>query len=608
MIPAFSALITLVLCHSSAVPAIPADYKAYLDALSAQSEGRYPDVIELINQVFRTKPVSPLNGKAAIIAARAYLSLSQFNDAVKVLRRFNLPQPEGAAILGEALEAAGDQIEAAATWQKVYYEYPLADEATLAEAALLRLVNALGNNYPPAMPQSVLGRAEKLRRSGQAARAKKELLAAAPSFGGVDRELALVRANQGDYAGLTALTVTQPDAEAERLYLMHAAARRSSQDARAEAALNELVRRFPTSGWTREALTSWGNHFLVRNDVAQYEPLYTSCADKFTDDYCHWKVTWSAWINRRPDAKTRMATYVARFPDGDKAAAAMYFLGRYEEVIARYPMSWYAVLSRPKAEVPVAARSRSTNFNPSGAMKYRITRARQLETANLHEWAEFELRYAANEQPFVAAMELAEVAAGRGAHDQALRYIKGVAKGYLALAPEEAPERFWKLAFPLPYRTELEQNSRLRGLDKYLVAALIRQESEFNPLAVSSAKAYGLTQVLPSTGRSLSRRVGITGFRTSMLFNPEYNLRLGTYYLRTMLDSHGGKEEVTLASYNAGKSRSDLWLSWYDYREPAEFVETVPFSETRGYIQTVLRNADMYRRLYKDKSHGTSAD
>lgn len=608
MIPAFSALITLALCNSPAAPTIPADYKAYLDALSAQSEGRYPDVIGLINQVFRTKPVSPLNGKAAIIAARAYLSLSQFNDAVKVLRRFNLPQPEGAAILGEALEAAGDQIEAAATWQKVYYEYPLADEATLAEAALLRLANALGSNYPPAMPQSVLGRAEKLRRSGQAARAKKELLAAAPSFGGVDRELALVRANQGDYAGLTALTVTQPDAEAERLYLMHAAARRSSQDARAEAALNELVRRFPTSGWTREALTSWGNHFLVRNDVAQYEPLYTSCAEKFTDDYCYWKVTWSAWINRRPDAKTRMATYVARFPDGDKAAAAMYFLGRYEEVIARYPMSWYAVLSRPKAEVPVAARSRSTNFNPSGAMKYRITRARQLEAANLHEWAEFELRYAANEQPFVAAMELAEVAAGRGAHDQALRYIKGVAKGYLALAPEEAPERFWRLAFPLPYRTELEQNSRLRGLDKYLVAALIRQESEFNPLAVSSAKAYGLTQVLPSTGRSLSRRVGITGFRTSMLFNPEYNLRLGTYYLRTMLDSHGGKEEVTLASYNAGKSRSDLWLSWYDYREPAEFVETVPFSETRGYIQTVLRNADMYRRLYQDKSHGTSAD
>jgi soluble lytic murein transglycosylase len=93
-----------------------------------------------------------------------------------------------------------------------------------------------------------------------------------------------------------------------------------------------------------------------------------------------------------------------------------------------------------------------------------------------------------------------------------------------------------------------------------------------------------------------------------MLFEPEYNLRLGTYYLRTMLDSHGRREELTLASYNAGKSRSDLWLSWYDYREPAEFVETIPFTETRNYIAVVLRNADMYRRLYARRSRGTTVD
>ena len=195
-------------------------------------------------------------------------------------------------------------------------------------------------------------------------------------------------------------------------------------------------------------------------------------------------------------------------------------------------------------------------------------------------------------------MALSEIAARRGAHDTSIRYIKRFATGYLTIPLEAAPDRFWKLAFPIPYRTPLESNSRSHGLDPYLVAALIRQESEFNPNAISRARAYGLTQVLPSTGRLLSRRVGITRFSPAMLFQPEVNLKLGTYYLKTLLDQQNGKWEQTLASYNAGKARADEWSTWATYREPAEFIETVPFTETRNYIQIVLRNADVYRRLY----------
>jgi soluble lytic murein transglycosylase len=195
-------------------------------------------------------------------------------------------------------------------------------------------------------------------------------------------------------------------------------------------------------------------------------------------------------------------------------------------------------------------------------------------------------------------MALAETAARRGAHHVSLRYIKRYAPGYLTIPLDAAPERFWKLAFPMPYRDSLESTSRSRELDPFVVAALIRQESEFNPRAVSRAKAYGLTQVLPSTGREISRRAGVSNFSTPMLFEPEVNLRLGTYYLKSMLDQHGGRWEHTLAAYNAGKSRVNTWVTWAEYREPAEFIETVPFTETRNYIQIVLRNAYVYRRLY----------
>jgi len=163
---------------------------------------------------------------------------------------------------------------------------------------------------------------------------------------------------------------------------------------------------------------------------------------------------------------------------------------------------------------------------------------------------------------------------------------------------DSAPAEFWKLAFPMPFREDLERYARQNNLDPFLVAALARQESEFNPKAVSVVSARGLTQIMPSTGRELSRHLRIRPYSTARLFQPQVNLQLGTYYLRSVADSVDGRWEAALAAYNAGLSRAKDWSTWGEFREPAEFVETVPFTQTREYIQIVLRNADIYRQLY----------
>jgi soluble lytic murein transglycosylase len=595
----------LVLCFSATAQTIPADYRAYLDAIDAQAANRHEDVVRGLEAVWKSKPESPLKGRAAVVAARSFLALNRAQDAIAIIQgNYDAaPQPEADLLLGQASAATGDNAAAAAWYQRVFYGFPLSNESAVAEAAFPGLQAALGDGFPPAMPQAVLDRAEKLRKAGQSSKAIAELTAAAPGFAGLERDVALVRARYGDYRELSALTVTTPEANAERLYLMHAAARRNSMETEAEAAMKQLDSEYPLSKWTMEALISWGNHFVLRNNPAEYEPLFRKVLERFPTDpqaaYCHWKLAWGAWMRREPGARKLLEEHVTRFPDSEKASAALYFLGRYNEVLARWPMSYYSVLARAKVKtVPVVRAVDAPSFVASAATRTRIARARQLERANLPEWAEFELRYAATEQPFVAAMELAEAAERRGVHDQALRYIKGVAKGYLSLPYDAAPERFWKLAFPMPYRKAVLDNSRKAGLDASLVSALIRQESEFNPKAISRARAYGLTQVLPSTGKQLSRRVGIRSFRPTMLFDPAVNLRLGTYYLQSLLASHSGQWEQTLAAFNAGKSRVDLWSGWYDYREPAEFIECIPFTETRNYVQIVLRNADLYRRLY----------
>jgi soluble lytic murein transglycosylase len=123
---------------------------------------------------------------------------------------------------------------------------------------------------------------------------------------------------------------------------------------------------------------------------------------------------------------------------------------------------------------------------------------------------------------------------------------------------------------------------------------LIRQESAFNPRATSSANARGLMQILPQTA-SRSRRGRARVARR--LHDPAYNVRFGCRYLRDLLKTFGGDLEQALAAYHAGDFRVKDWLGKYSFREPAEFIETIPIPATRAYVEAVLRDAAIYRQL-----------
>jgi soluble lytic murein transglycosylase len=148
----------------------------------------------------------------------------------------------------------------------------------------------------------------------------------------------------------------------------------------------------------------------------------------------------------------------------------------------------------------------------------------------------------------------------------------------------------------------LKKYAQENDLDPYLVASLIRQESEFNPGAVSRADALGLMQLLPKTGRKVARELHVGRFSTDQLLAPDFNLQLGTRYFREMVDQFGGRLEYALAAYNAGSDRVQDWMANgvapNVVQSPEEFVESIPFTETREYVQAILRNAAIYKRLY----------
>jgi soluble lytic murein transglycosylase len=145
--------------------------------------------------------------------------------------------------------------------------------------------------------------------------------------------------------------------------------------------------------------------------------------------------------------------------------------------------------------------------------------------------------------------------------------------------------------------------SKIRGLDIYKVAGLIRQESVFSPTARSSANAYGLMQLLLPTAQMMARKYGSASPVTaaSDLYNTALNIELGTAYMKENLDKYGRIEYMSVA-YNAGPGRVVTWRRTLPI-EMDEFVEAIPFRETKGYVQGIIRNTAQYRRLYDENGN-----
>jgi soluble lytic murein transglycosylase len=627
------------------------DYAQHIRAQAEYKLKNYAEVSKSATQIFNQQPLSPLIGSAAALAVGADLDADNPKRAFELIKKYfdRIPQPQGTFLLARVFKANGDLLQAAEYFQRVYYTYPTSREAQDAANVLVDLKQRLGEAFPAVMPGAMLGRAQKLLDAKKPADASIELAAAIPQLGGAQRDLARVRLGEADFlagktqdafAYLTGLKVADPEADAERLNNLIRAARKLNRDADVRPFLTQLEQH-PTSPWRLDALIFVADAARSQNDAATYLPLYSACAASFGTDpkaeWCHWQVAFNSYRKAGADAFDLLRAYIQKFPDSNNTSDALYFLGRlmeskndvesaracYDEMGMHFPNTYFAIVAKERVvspsikaanpsatmlaflhAVPWRDRGHFPSFDPEPVTQKRVSRARLLQLTGLDDLAENELKFGArndSEPQNVYALELAKMATKRNSPEMAVRYIKSFAPGYTYMALDEAPPIFWQMAFPIPFRGAIDKYSRDQGLDPFLIAALIRQESEFDVKVISYANAYGLMQLLPATGRQLARHFGIKRLNAASLLTADRNIQLGTYFFRNLMNSYGGQPEIALASYNAGPGRANLWRTWGPFREPAEFIETVPFHQTRGYIQFVLRNADVYRRLYAGK-------
>jgi len=420
---------------------------------------------------------------------------------------------------------------------------------------------------------------------------------------------------------LGAVAASSP-AAAEATYHL---AKMQAQKQKKPTAYETVTTRFPGTPWSEEALATLALYYQRDGRDEPALPYYRRLVQEHpTGRYADRAIWWVGWADYRRGKYEEAATafeqaarrraltsftpaYLywagrarAKLGQADRATALLEetvqrFKNQYHGLRAREALAQLAGAASPAAPpaVMIAVPGDPRKEIPDKPLK----RIRQLLLIDRFDEAATELQ-ALPPSPLVQGT-ISWVEWKRGHLRPAITAMKRAYPYYAGAAGDRLPNEVWRILYPLDFGELLESHSREHNLDPALVAGVVLQESTFDAAAVSSAGARGLMQVMLRTGRAVSRNLtGKKNLPKGALHDAETSLKLGTAYLRQLLNRFDGKVERALAAYNAGPSRVARWTAAHPGMSPEEFVDSIPFVETRGYVMIILSAREHYRRLY----------
>lgn len=623
------------------------DYAEYFETKADLAAGNNAEAAKLVHGFNTRFPGSIFNDQIPEMEASAYLGM---NDAASAQRVLNEAASATAARLpgfdlarAQVAEQLNQKPQAIALYKRLLLSSPLTSEASTASDRLKALGadDSLTTSEMRSLADAYY-RAHRYREAGSEYHAlatntaidKDARNGFLVSAADCDRKLNKLSVDDAE-----ALPDTPDENGAHRMYLLMELARDRSDTDTQQSIVNQMETRFPKSSWLAEALFSSGNMYLLRRDYPKAIEYYGYLADHLPDNKYAATANWRAgWLNYRLGnyavASRIFDTQIDRYPSANETVSALYWRGRlyetqdhnpahavsnYRAIVRTYQHYYYAQLSRERlaalgntqpADTPVL-----DQFQPAAAPELddsfpedseHLAKAKLLANAGLNNYIDDEISADPDSKNWSALAE-AQIYASYGETFRALRSLKRALPSAASTSFKSIPYVYWRILYPEPYWSTIKMESAKYNLDPYLVASLIRQESEFNPTVVSYADAYGLMQLLPSVGREMARKEGMRNFRTFQLLDPQINIKLGTRYLRQMIDQFGGVTEYALAAYNAGGSRVADWRDAGTYQGMDEFVESIPFTQTREYVQSILRNIEIYKGLANAANQNTVA-
>ena len=617
------------------------DQVLYYTAQTQHMLKRNGDALKSLETLLHDYPTTAIKEQVLEALGSIAIDAGHLQVAIDALEGYPAvpSKPNLLLVRAQVYKLARQTARAAKDYQTLFYKYPLADEAKPAGIALPQLMRQLGKEYPYPGVELQEQRAQAFFDAHKWKEARSEfekLLTMLRDPANPHRQLAQLRVAQarvhfkGPASLVASLAPTDFDVDAERLFVLSQIYRDDKKESEMLGALEELVQKYPTSKWAEDGLMAEGNYYWVELDRDKAAAAYQRVLDHFPNGRyafnCEWRIAWVSYLERRPEASEKFTAFLRRYPVSSNAPNALYWLGRiaerdnkpgvarsfYRAAAERFPETYFGLHSAARLEnlgegdddppeflatIPPPPPLRPFDEPIAVTAMERWNRAQALRSIGFDSTAELELKaaYYASGSPRLL-FEAAQAAFDQGHFGTGMSYGRLIVPNFDARKFSDVPLIVWKTLYPLPYETALRREAAKNNFDPMLAAGLIRQESTFQADAVSRKDAVGLMQVLPKTGRLMSKHLKLRYAKTK-LFEPDFNIEVGMVYVANLLRDMGAPE-YALAAFNAGEDRIALWRSERKYEEIPELVESIPFTETRDYVQIVLRNAEVYRMIY----------
>lgn len=623
------------------------DYALWMRGRALAGAGNHADAMNVFRALLRDYPDSVRTLDAKILWATSAIQAGRASEVSGFLVELSdKNDPDALLLTAKAYEAVGPQTEAVKFYRRTYFFAAGSQAAKEAEAKLTSLAQTLTSQTA----EEGQAKAEQFYRARNYAEA-------ATAFANLANAFPMAMTPAVRIRQLTALAALKrmPDAQAaftgipstaaekEEAYYQLAlgyAKSRNWQQARSTA--DEMRLKFPNGKLVAKTFIDLGLEARTnRSGVEEGYYLKTAVAafpNAVEVAQAQFELAWYEHENKNYQRSSQMfIEHLARYVNKDTTnrGKAGYWAARdselagnisdactlYNGVNYRYGANWYGYLAAQRLQnlrsqcridavvseqvAKAVANLKSVTVAPETAGPNELERAAksdELSTIGLFDWAIDELNEAkktANNSPKIN-FALARHYRLKNDNVNALLALAKSYPDYSQMFPEEMSREEWDVFYPLSNWKEIKYWAAQRRLDPFQVAGLIRQESVFNPRAKSGANAFGLMQLIIPTAQVMARKYSPSAGPISVesLYQPPLNIELGTAYMREQLDKYGRIEYLAVA-YNAGPNRVPQWRATLP-AEIDEFVEAIPFKETKGYVQGVVRNSAQYRRLYDE--------
>ncbi len=604
------------------------DYMDFWLAECHRELGRPDSALVYYTRVVDARPSGRLLEDAALLAAGLHLQAGDAPAAALMYRRL----PDGSeqkvralAGLATALDVSGDPAEARRIRLRVVRDHPESPESLAALDSLGRL-NTVQERFNGAIAYSSHGRFQEavrlfrqiVRESGQAG-----------WRGRAQHELGLAHFRQREYR--TAQRAFQ-DAHRrfrvpEALFYLGRCSVKLGRDIKAAGQFQSFARRYPATPGAAEALWQAAMAYERRGRRAKAREVFLHLSARYPKsglaDRARWRAGYALYRLGRFEEAARVFVQLAdRTSENYMRDQGAYWAGKaygragrpetgarwLRRAAAGFPTSYYASRARAilklkdRAHQPVPASPGARKRLPMYVPSPFLLKGDRLADLGLYEESEQEYRLAgwAHRNEIHALGELQRRFERIGAMNQAFRISGRIVNLERERGTPVSLASFRRL-YPIYYWGEISRAARGLGLDPNLVLAIIRQESAFDEMALSRAGARGLMQVMPATGRQVARKLRLKGFSAEDLWDPNTSIRLGASHLadhfRYFRNSRDRRLGLALSAYNAGLDAARKWSGRLPANDVDEFVESIPYRETRNYVKLVYRNYQVYSYL-----------